>query len=103
MKRPQSSSRHLRLFENMPRIDDILAGKPCDVPKELDVLYCVAMGLAMRVDYKNFDDAWPFLQQVPGDVQTLVMKLAYKRDKSIATSAAFSQWASANADAFKRV
>jgi hypothetical protein len=94
---------HLRIWESMPRIDDILAGKPCEVPKELNVVYCVAMGLAMRVDRTNFDDAWLFLQQLSGDIQTLVMKLAYKRDKSIATSAAFSQWASENADAFKRV
>ena len=35
---------HLRIWESMPRIDDILAGVACDVPKELNVVYCVAMG-----------------------------------------------------------
>jgi len=94
---------HLRVYETMPRIDDILDGKPCEMPKELNVVYCVAMGLATRIDRTNFDNAWKFLQQMSGDIQTMVMKLAYKRDKQIAHSPAFSEWARENADAFKRV
>lgn len=92
---------HLRVWESMPRIDDILAGKDIDVPKELSVRYCVAMGLAVRVELSNFDNAWKFLQKMPGDIQTLVMKLAHKRDNKITRSPAFSQWAVQNADAFK--
>ena len=93
---------HLRVYENMPRIDDILAGKPVKMPKELNVRYCVAMGLATRLDKTNFDKAWGFLEQMPGDVQTLTIKLAYKRDKSIMHAAAFSKWALVNQDAFKQ-
>lgn len=93
---------HLRVWETMPRIDDILAGKPVKMPKELNVRYCVAMGLATRLDADNFDNAWKFLEQMPGDVQTLTIKLAYKRDKSIMRSPAFSKWAAANQDAFRR-
>jgi hypothetical protein len=93
---------HLRVFETMPRIDDILAGKDVAMPKELNVRYCVAMGLAVRVDAKNFDNAWKFLSKMSGDIQTLTMRLAYKRDKAIARSPAFAQWCAANADAFRR-
>ena len=93
---------HLRVFETMPRIDDILDGKDVAMPKELNVRYCVAMGLAVRVDAKNFDNAWKFLQNMPGDIQTLTMRLAYRRDKGIARSPAFAQWCAANADAFRR-
>jgi hypothetical protein len=93
---------HLRVWETMPRIDDILAGKDLPVPKELNVRYCVAMGLAARIDSKNFDNAWKFLSQMPGDIQTLVMRLAYKRDRKIAVSPAFAKWCTANADAFRR-
>ena len=91
---------HLRVWESMPRLDDILAGKPVKMPKELNVRYCIAMGLATRLDAKNFDRAWTFLEQMPGDIQTLTIKLAHKRDKSISKSPAFSKWAVANQAAF---
>ena len=91
---------HLRVWESMPRLDDILAGKPVKMPKEQNVRYCIAMGLATRLDAKNFDNAWAFLEQMPGDIQTLTIKLAHKRDKSISKSPAFSKWAVANQAAF---
>lgn len=93
---------HLRVWEQMPRIDDILEGKDVAVPTKLDVTYCVAMGLAMRVSGENMDNAWKFISKLGGEVQTLIMKLAFKRDRGIMQSAAFTQWASENQDAFKR-
>jgi hypothetical protein len=91
---------HLRVWESMPRIEDILQGKDVPVPKELNVRYCVAMGLATRLDATNFDKAWKFLEQMPGDVQTLTIKLAHKRDKSITKAKSFAAWAMANQSAF---
>ena len=91
---------HLRVWESMPRIEDILKGKDVPIPKELNVRYCIAMGLATRLDATNFDKAWKFLEQMPGDVQTLTIKLAHKRDKTITQSPAFSKWAIANQAAF---
>jgi hypothetical protein len=91
---------HLRVFETMPRIDDILEGKDIEMPKEMNVRYCVAMGLACRLDQHNFDNAWKFLSKMPGDIQTLTVKLAYKRDKSLANSAAYTQWALKNQKAW---
>lgn len=91
---------HLRVWESMPRIDDILEGKDIDVPKDLSVRYCVAMGLAVRLDKDNFGKAWKFLEKMPGDVQTLTIKLAYARDRTLVQSPAFAKWAAANAAAF---
>jgi hypothetical protein len=93
---------HLRIWETMPRIDDILAGKDVPLPKELNVRYCVAMGLATRLDYTNFDKAYKFLEKMPGDIQNLTVKLAYKRDKNLTKSAAYTKWAIANQAAFQR-
>jgi len=93
---------HLRVFETMPRLDDILSGKEVDLPKELNVRYCVAMGLATRLSADNFDNAWKFLEKMPSDIQTLTIKLAYKRDKSLTRSAAYTKWAVANQAAFSR-
>ena len=53
-------------------------------------------------DEKNFDGAWNFLQKMPKDIQTLTVKLAYKRCKTLISSPAFTQWAAKNQDAFKR-
>lgn len=91
---------HLRVWESMPRIEDILQGKDVAMPKEMNVRYCVAMGLATRLDADNFEKAWKFLEKMPGDVQTLTIKLAHKRDKTITRSPAFSKWAIANQAAF---
>ena len=91
---------HLRVWESMPRIEDILQGKDVPVPKDMSVRYCVAMGLATRLDADNFDNAWKFLSKMPGDVQTLTIKLAHKRDKTITRSKAFTAWAVTNQAAF---
>ena len=91
---------HLRVWETMPRIEDILKGEDVPVPKELNVRYCVAMGLATRLDASNFDKAWNFLSKMPGDVQTLTIKLAHKRDKSITKAKKFVDWSIANQAAF---
>ncbi len=91
---------HLRLFEQLPRIDDILDGKTVTMPKDLNALYCLAMGLAIRVDRSNIDGAWITIGEMPNEVQTLIMKLAHQRDRTIANAAAFSKWAIANAAAF---
>jgi ribosome modulation factor len=93
---------HLRVWESMPSMNDILAGKDVPLPEKMDVRYCIAMGLASRLDEKNFDGAWNFLQKMPKDIQTLTVKLAYRRCKQLVGSSSFTQWAAKNADAFKR-
>lgn len=93
---------HMRVYESIPDMEAILAGKDVAVPDRLDVRYCIAMGLASRIDEKNFDGAWNFLQKMPKDIQTLTVKLAYKRCKALISSPAFTQWAAKNQDAFKR-
>lgn len=94
---------HLRLYESLPRIDDILAGKDVKLPEDMSARYCVAMGIAARVDVDTFDKAWKFLEKMPKELQTLTVKLAYKRDKGIFHSPAFTKWAAENQNAFKRV
>lgn len=97
-----SFEQHLRVWETMPRLDDIFAGKDVPVPEAMDVRYCVGMGIAARVDETTFDNAWTFLQQLPKEIQTLTVRLAYKRCKSLVKSPKFAAFASANQDAFRR-
>ena len=92
---------HCRVADRMPDIRDILDGKDVAVPDELDMVYCIAMGLAAQIDKDNFVNAWSYLKQCPGDVGTLTVKLAYKRDKDIAHSPAYVEWAHKNRKAFE--
>lgn len=94
---------HCRVYETIPSIDDILQGRDVPLPDKLDVRYCVAMGLAARVNEKNFDAAWGFLSKMPKELQTLVMRLAFSRCKTITLSPAFAKWLTANAAALRRV
>jgi hypothetical protein len=93
----------LRVWESMPSIDSILTDPDSvEVPEALNVRYCVAMGLSARLDRDNFANAWSFLQRMPKELGTLVVKLAYTRDRSIARSPSFTEWASVNQSAWKR-
>jgi hypothetical protein len=93
---------HLRFWETLPRLDDILAGRPTTIPKDVQVQYAIVMGIAARVDAKTFDNAWKVLEHLPKELQTLCVKLAYKRDKGLVASPSFTAWATANQAAFKR-
>lgn len=93
---------HARLYEAMPKLDDILEGKDVPVPKEISIRYCVAMGLATRLDSTNFDKAYEFIGKLGGDIQTLIVKLAFQRDSSIGSAAKFTEFVVKNQAAFKR-
>jgi MoxR-like ATPase len=94
----------LRVWETMPRLDTILSDPDSvEVPSELNVRYCVTMGLSARITKANFNNAWSFLQRMPKELQTLCVKFAYQRDRTIAQATKFHEWATANQDAFRRV
>lgn len=94
---------YMRIYEQIPDLDRI-AKEPdsVDVPDNLDIRYCLAMGISARLSADNFAPYWKFLKRMPKELQTLTVKLAYRRDKNISKCAAFGEWATANADAFKR-
>lgn len=91
---------HLRVWETIPRLDDIFEGKDVPVPTDLSVRYCVAMGMAVRLSGDNFDKAWKFLKKMPAEIQTLTIRLAFHRDPKIQRAAKFNEWAVSNQAAF---
>jgi len=94
----------LRVWKTMPDIDQILSDPDSvEVPEGLDVRYCLTMGLAARVDKKNFANAWSFMKRMPREMGTLVGRLASRRDPSVNRSPAFHEWLEANEDIFTRV
>jgi hypothetical protein len=93
----------LRVWGTLPSLDKIFKDPDSvDVPDATNLRYCLAMGIAARVDRKTFNNAWAFLRRLPKEFQTLTVKLAYQRDPSIAQATKFGEWASENIDAFKR-
>jgi len=93
----------LRIWDVVPRLDLIFENPDAvAVPEQMNVRYCVAMGLAARMDKKTFNNAYAYLKRMPKEFQTLCVKLAYQRDPSIAQATQFSDWAENNRDAFKR-
>lgn len=93
---------HLRFYESLPRIEDILEGKPVTISRDINVQYAIVMGIAARVNAKTFDNVWVVLKDLPKEMQTLCVKLAYKRDRGLTASKAFSAFAAANQAAFRK-
>lgn len=94
----------LRVYETMPSLDKIFADPDSvAVPAELNVRYCVAMGLSARLDRKNFGAGWQFIKRMPAEFQTLIVKLAYQRDNSLVQAPMFAEWSIQNQHAFRRV
>ena len=92
---------YLRFWETIPRIDDILAGNVPKIANDLQIKWALGMGIAARVGPTTFDNAWKTLELLPKEIQTFVVKLAYKRDKGLVASPAFTSWAAANQAAFR--
>lgn len=93
----------LRIYEQIPDLDRIERDPDAvEVPENLDIRYCLAMGISARLSPKNFEPFWKYLKKMPRELQTLTVKLAYRRDNSISDCSAFGEWAQANSDAFKR-
>jgi hypothetical protein len=94
---------YLRIYERIPDLDKIEADPmSVEVPEDLDIRYCLSMGISARLNNRNFDPFWKFLKRMPRELQTLTVKLAYRRDKTVSDCVSFGEWAAANADAFKR-
>jgi hypothetical protein len=93
----------LRVWDKMPSISKILAGEPEQVPTDLGTLACVTMGLSARLTAKGMDKAWDYLMSMPREMSLLAIKLAYKRDKSLAQAKMFGEWARSNKDLFKEL
>ena len=86
----------------MPKLDSIYKDPDTvRIPDQLNVKYCVAMGLAATLTKDNFNNGFKYLKRMPKEFQTLSVRMAYQRDKGIAgAGAAFAEWAIANQEAF---
>lgn len=93
----------LRVWETMPKLDLIYKDPDSvQVPTQLNVKYCVAMGIASSLSKANFNNGYKYLARMPAEFMTLAIRMAYQRDNTIADSGAmFAKWAIDNQSAFR--
>jgi hypothetical protein len=92
----------MRIWDVMPNLNRILEEPDSEpVPERKDVQYCVAMGLSFKLDKRNFEKAYRYIQRMPNELGTLCIKLGYDRDPDLFQSKAFTQWALDNKDVLR--
>lgn len=85
----------------MPSIDNIMLNPTtAEVPEKMDVLYAVCAALAHRTTGENFDRIMQYIDRLPTEFSTMVVKDALIRTPAVAASKAFTSWAVKNADVF---
>lgn len=84
----------LRVYRDLPNPDTVLMQpKTAVVPKDPMVLYALSGALATRASNSNFEALCTYLERVPPEFSVLTVNYAAKRDKDLASSAAFTKWA----------
>jgi len=90
-----------RIMENAPTIDQIIADpKGARLPEDRDVgtYYAVSGMLARLVDRKTSEPIFTYVGRMMPDYQVAIVQDATRRDVSLKTTKAYTQWVVANQD-----
>lgn len=93
----------LRIWQSMPSID-LIFSDPDSVktPSDAATRYAVTVGLSARLTKDNFEVAKKYIDRLPDEFSALAVKLAYKRDNTMAECEAFTQFVAEHQEMFKR-
>lgn len=84
----------LKLFTQLPNIDQILMTGDGDVPTDPGILYATSGAIAARITNTNAGNAFKYLDKLPVEIGVACVKDTVTRQKSITQTRAFIQWAS---------
>ena len=89
----------LKTSRTMPNIETILTSPTtAQVPAEGDAFlmtcYALSGALSHRADIDNFSNILTYLTRLPNDFNVLTVTLAMRKNKDLAETGAFTQWAS---------
>lgn len=88
----------LKIFRNLPNPDSILLNpKNAVVPEDLATLYALCGALAARASEANFDRLIEYCGRMKEEFQVLCVRDAVTRNRDLAQTQAFSDWAVKNA------
>ena len=83
----------LRIFRRLPNPDAILLNPDTsDVPSDPATLYALSGALAQRATTGNFERLCRYAERMPPEFSVLTVSVAARRDPSLATTQAFTQW-----------
>jgi hypothetical protein len=89
----------MRLYESLPDLDDVLKHpKTATIPGDKDpsMRYAVAYAVASRITKATIKNALIYLDRLPEEYAMLGVKSAHDRDRTIAETREFCEWATAH-------
>lgn len=88
----------IRNYEQLPDIDAMLKNpSTAKMPTEPSIMWAMVAALAPRADVKNIDNILELTNRMSMEFQVLTIKLVAKRDASIMSTKAGSEWIKKNA------
>lgn len=88
----------LKIYRNLPNPDSVLLNpKTADVPTDPATLYALCGALSSRASESNFDRLVEYCGRMKPEFQVLCVRDSVTRNKELAHTNAFSNWAVANA------
>jgi hypothetical protein len=83
----------IKVYKNLPNIDDILDGNCQDIPKEPSALYALCSAIVER--YQSVDQAkyiFDYSKKLPVEFCVMLIKDLITKDESIASVDGFDEW-----------
>lgn len=88
----------LKIYRNLPNPDSVLLNpKTAEVPTDPATLYALCGALSSRASESNFDRLVEYCARMKAEFQVLCVRDSVTRNKDLAHTNAFSNWAVANA------
>lgn len=83
-----------KIYRGLPNPDAVLLDPAnANVPSDPATLYALTGALATRATATNFERVVTYVSRMPPEFSVLTVKMAAKRDPSLATTPAFNRWA----------
>jgi len=86
---------YMKIWRKLPNIDNILLHPDTvEVPTDPATLYAISGSLADRANNGNFSKCITYFDRMPPEFSVLGVSYATRKDPSLASTKAFTQWAS---------
>lgn len=82
----------LKVWADLPNLDQILMTGNGDVPKEPAVKYAIGTALASRINDVNATNAFAYLNKLDKEVATAAVQMAIHKNKAITATRGFIDW-----------
>jgi MoxR-like ATPase len=89
----------LRIFRNLPNPDLVLMNpQSVDIPTDPATLYALCGALSRKASDNNMERLVKFANRLPAEFSVLLIRDSLRRDKTLASTRAFIEWASAHSN-----